>query len=1177
LIHKGDQVLDEVQKKAEYKKLVKYFLASLTIPDEDQWVNLSPYEHSRIIKDDFGKTEMGRDLLAEDYMLKQITSSLIYPEDGLGKKFWDKIYERAWKEYHTTNVPVNTFNKVWIVPDQAYVYESGNTAYILKSHLKVMLEEDYLSLTRHSERRRIDRHSQLFGEESKGVLRSFANAQDDKTHTIASQVIRAIILPELEREINEDKNFAKLRQMYSGMILATWYKKVLKESLLGKIYADKAKVKGIDQDPKTNEAIYQRYLKAFKKGVFNYIKEDVDKYTNEEIPRKYFSGGFSRIGFDPAIKGRSGSDVKTIKDLAMLPEKIRKGLELPDAGSLDKAKVDFHGTGERVEGKTANKRNAAMTISPALVDQFFLKEGINDLQKQGSLKNMVKEWNAFEGVSPVEMHQLVINYIELVKEEHNTDPSSHPAEIVLSNLHDNMEPGENTPQEMQLLVAYEKIVKMLSPDISVENFTDIMRTFDRIIVTNTAGSLAVIDTSEEAASMKEKMGKAKEAEFLRKMMDIWDAWAIDVPLQKSAFQGQIRKLFEWLEFYKAQRPKEIMDASFWADFEALDHSRNPQNFKVIRKIINILPQNISRADFESVMKGFVQLIDELNWSGRVFFNETAIGAKGVIRTRINGHDYYGIEAVEEFLSVMESIIKHLKNIPSGAQWDKDGVYDIVPIDRLTGENSLTEAQIQKIRDVAKHYEYRAVYTFGNYMPGEEVPRLYLNPGRYLKGRVPKLSVKTWTNRLLKDMQRDAQGMRTLINTSKETPDLAMNSPFKEDMLSAMSKWKLVEGGDALTVIPKNAEDIWFDFGYFPSLKGIDEQVLHDFIFNLNQNGFLKVTGNEETVVNFDELKNKLDAVFPLKLTPGQRSDLELILSPTKSRTFVFSNGRKLDVTPVKPGVYYLDFGKPLDIQTAMSQSQDLNDVFAATHKFDATFITTNDAVLDVSTTKWEDIFKLWADAFDFEQKRLEKEEEMYAPLRINDELEKIYKNRISPTAKDIDENSRRIVFNWDGSLIKEIDITRNVEPSKYDVSFTIPAQLNELPSRTHTMVVHSERDLIKDDVEGVWGRIRLEVKIAAEKSKAEINAMEARNSSNESPDKAQTASLLAKGGIDFNAVNLNLQIKRDGRGVPLPLARQDMAQLSNIQGFEPQIIEIQPAVNIPIISELQQKLQPSSN
>src|SRR5476651_1029044 len=81
IIYKGDKVLTDAQKRLEYTKLTKYFLASLAIPDDDQWVNLSPYEKDRIIKDDFGKTEMGRDLLAQDYMLKQITASLIYPED----------------------------------------------------------------------------------------------------------------------------------------------------------------------------------------------------------------------------------------------------------------------------------------------------------------------------------------------------------------------------------------------------------------------------------------------------------------------------------------------------------------------------------------------------------------------------------------------------------------------------------------------------------------------------------------------------------------------------------------------------------------------------------------------------------------------------------------------------------------------------------------------------------------------------------------------------------------------------------------------------------------------------------------------------------------------------------------------------------------------------------------
>ena len=65
--------------KQEAAKLIKYFLASLTIPEKDLWVNLSPYEKNRIIPQSFGLTEMGRDLLGEDYMLKQITASLIYP------------------------------------------------------------------------------------------------------------------------------------------------------------------------------------------------------------------------------------------------------------------------------------------------------------------------------------------------------------------------------------------------------------------------------------------------------------------------------------------------------------------------------------------------------------------------------------------------------------------------------------------------------------------------------------------------------------------------------------------------------------------------------------------------------------------------------------------------------------------------------------------------------------------------------------------------------------------------------------------------------------------------------------------------------------------------------------------------------------------------------------------
>ncbi len=112
ILDKGNSKIGNAQLKEESATLIKYFLASLTIPEKDLWVNLSPYEKDRIVPQSFGLTEMGRDLLAEDYMLKQITASIIYPEDQIGKKFWKRVYEEATKKYGTTDIPVNTFNKV---------------------------------------------------------------------------------------------------------------------------------------------------------------------------------------------------------------------------------------------------------------------------------------------------------------------------------------------------------------------------------------------------------------------------------------------------------------------------------------------------------------------------------------------------------------------------------------------------------------------------------------------------------------------------------------------------------------------------------------------------------------------------------------------------------------------------------------------------------------------------------------------------------------------------------------------------------------------------------------------------------------------------------------------------------------------------------------------------------
>ena len=63
IITTGDDNLQGEDFTKESKKLINYFLATLTVPDDEMWVNLSPYEKDRIIADGLGETEMGRDML----------------------------------------------------------------------------------------------------------------------------------------------------------------------------------------------------------------------------------------------------------------------------------------------------------------------------------------------------------------------------------------------------------------------------------------------------------------------------------------------------------------------------------------------------------------------------------------------------------------------------------------------------------------------------------------------------------------------------------------------------------------------------------------------------------------------------------------------------------------------------------------------------------------------------------------------------------------------------------------------------------------------------------------------------------------------------------------------------------------------------------------------------------
>lgn len=280
IVDKADSGISYKDKefKVETERLVKDFLTALTVPEKEQWVNLSPYEPQRIAGDGLSRTVMGRDMLAQDYMLKQLAASLLYPEESLGRSFWARLYEQAAKAAGINSLPADVFHKVWIAPDKGVVLVKNNKVFVVEQHLKVMLEQDYLA-----------------SRASQGSMEERINGADAQQEPLL-KAMREVVIPVIEKEVNAGENFARLRQIYSAMILAAWYKKHLRDSILGRAYAGKNRTAGLAQaEENENSRIYAQYMEAFKSGVYNIIKEEVDPATELQLPRKYFSGG--EVGF----------------------------------------------------------------------------------------------------------------------------------------------------------------------------------------------------------------------------------------------------------------------------------------------------------------------------------------------------------------------------------------------------------------------------------------------------------------------------------------------------------------------------------------------------------------------------------------------------------------------------------------------------------------------------------------------------------------------------------------------------------------------------------------------------------------------------------------------------------------------------------------------------------------
>lgn len=286
----------------DINRMIKYFLGFLSLPQDLLWVNLSPYEKDRVIDPILANLDIGKALLLQDYLLKQLTTVLIDPRLPQGKKYWQEIHAMTYKIAGTSKVPIDLSYKVWIVPDKTIIYKhldtaaSENTqdktqatgktkAFVKEAKLKVLMEDDYLG-TDSQNNLKADR----CGLSSKNSITS--NSKTKLINQEAKKIFKKCLLPIIQWQVNNAKDFSPLRQLYYSLILAKYFKNLIINNqhnlaadwqILSN-YMDSQGIRSIRlSEANIKDIIYNAYLKNFKDGAFN--------YNDKRQGYKYFSGG----------------------------------------------------------------------------------------------------------------------------------------------------------------------------------------------------------------------------------------------------------------------------------------------------------------------------------------------------------------------------------------------------------------------------------------------------------------------------------------------------------------------------------------------------------------------------------------------------------------------------------------------------------------------------------------------------------------------------------------------------------------------------------------------------------------------------------------------------------------------------------------------------------------------
>ncbi|MFE1954855.1 hypothetical protein ACFW9D_30800 [Streptomyces sp. NPDC059524] len=231
--------------KAKAQMISDAFFTWLALDPSKFWVNLNPDQPDRIMDARFGRTDAGRVLLEADLEMKRDYADALNPNKR------DEA-DRFWRSMPKNKDGVPCFFQVrnWIEPGTAQVREQDGGIYILDTPLKV--KSEYMKMT-----------SVPPG--------SFNCDFNEAQKRWAERQVNRLIIPEVEKRVNNDPEYADLRRVYTARVAAEWIRlqdaksRTDYHSIIDSGDVSRWPLRGANKDW-TRETTYRAYVKSYREG-----------------------------------------------------------------------------------------------------------------------------------------------------------------------------------------------------------------------------------------------------------------------------------------------------------------------------------------------------------------------------------------------------------------------------------------------------------------------------------------------------------------------------------------------------------------------------------------------------------------------------------------------------------------------------------------------------------------------------------------------------------------------------------------------------------------------------------------------------------------------------------------------------------------------------------------------